>query len=144
MGEKTLYSNYNYQKKKKIIVLICIVSLFGCRSLKMPTPNYDKSEIKLPIADYLVKEIIKEKNDLYIIDLERSDTVFRIFSHYDGEKNANDVEIHINDSVRVELIEPSEMERNLLWDNPSFYVEIDMEIYGVFISKYLRDSNYKV
>ena len=67
---------------KKIIVLICLVSLFGCRSLKMPTPNYDKSEIKLPIADYLVKEIIKEKNDLYIIDLERSDTVFRIFSHY--------------------------------------------------------------
>ena len=133
-----------------ILYLFCVLCFFGCKTVETPMHqqysvfNEDKPE-KLPEADYLVKEIIKEKNDLYVIDLERSDSVFRIFSHFDGEKSINDVEIHINDSVRVELIIPSEVQRPL-WEmmNP---LDVRIEHFGVHISNYLlqgRPYNFKV
>lgn len=124
---------------KKKTVILCVLFFIGCKTLRTPlvyTVSYDRTEVELPVADYLVKDIVREENNLYVIDLERSDSVFRLFSHFDGEKNANDVEIHINDRVRVGLIEPSEWDRKTMWErmNP---LDVRGVVYGVDISDYL-------
>lgn len=132
------------------IKLLCVLCLIG--SKVMATTNdtteihfpYDTTMIKLPVADYVVKKIIKEKNDLYIIDLERSDSVFRIFSHFDGIRNSGDIKLHKHDRVRVELTVPSEETRMSLWDNPVVYMEIQWEaLPGVYISKYLHRNTLR-
>lgn len=141
---------------KNIINCICVLCLVGCKTVEIPTQqdyipykepilqryvSYDRTELKLPVSDYVVKKIIREKK-LYIIDLECSDSIFRVFSPFDDKKRAGDVKLHKHDTVRVELIEPSEFERETLWDNPFIYGEVDFEYYGVYISKYLRDMSY--
>ena len=142
---------------KYIFKCICVLCLIGYNTTETPilqnsVPNeapilqhyvsYDTTEIKLPVADYVVKKIIREKKNLYIIDLERSDSVFRIFSHFDGKRNVGDEKIHKHDRVSVELIKPSEYERETMWDNPYLYVEVLVELYGVTINKYLKRFRY--
>ena len=121
---------------KRVFILLCLLCFVGGKV--MATPN-DTTTIKLPEADYVVKKIIREKKNLYVIDLERSDSVFRIFSHYDGIRKSGDVELHRHDSVRVELTVPSEDARMSLWDNPFIYTEVQFELLpGVYISEYLH------
>ena len=129
---------------KKNILLFYVLCLIGGKVMATPIDttevhfSVDTTIIKLPEADYKVKKIIREKNNLYVIDLERSDSVFRIFSHYDGTRNSGDVKLHKHDIVKVELEVPSELERLSHLNNPNFYMEIQWEILpGVYISKYL-------
>ncbi|MBO6077199.1 MAG: hypothetical protein J6P66_00420 [Bacteroidaceae bacterium] len=95
------------------------------------------------VADYVVKKTIRVNKQLYVIDLERSDSVYRVFSHYDGIKNPDDIKLHKHDIIRVELIEPSEFERFVRWDAYFVYMRVKMEYYNVYINKYLYRNTFR-
>lgn len=105
--------------------------------------HYEHTRINHSAASYVVKKTIKVNKRLFVIDLERSDSVYRVFSNYDGKKKSGDVKLHKHDTIRIELIEPSEFERLVRWDAPFVYMNIKMEYYNAYINKYLYRNTYR-
>lgn len=113
-------------------------------NIEPDTLYFGTTEIIYPVADYVVKKTKRLRKRLYIIDLERSDSIYRIFSHFDGKKDAGDSKLHKHDTVRVKLIEPSEVDRMALWDRANrLDWNLNNKYYGVNIVKHLfRDPYY--
>ena len=121
---------------KIIIVLFCVLYLVGCKIVEAPIQYNSDSD------SYVVKQITRLKNQLYIVDLERSDSVFRIFSHFDGKKNDGYIKLHKHDKVKVELIVPTEFQRLAIWEqmNP---LDVRTVMYGVDVSKYFYRNTFR-
>lgn len=142
-------NDFNYPKKMNSLKLFCVLCLIGGKVMAIPNDttevhfSVDTTIIKLPEADYKVKKIIREKNNLYVIDLERSDSVFRIFSHYDGTRNSGDVKLHKHDKVKVELIIPSEFVRRRILGIMNPLDVGGIKHYGVDITNYIYRNTFR-
>ena len=73
--------NSNYMNLKLFFVLLSLI-FCGC-----------SEETYCPQNFYKVKKIVKKKNNVFFIYAEKNDSIYKIYTHYNGLREPNSVEL---------------------------------------------------
>ena len=87
---------------------------------------------------FIVSKVKKKKNNVYIIYAERNDSVFKIFSHFNGKIGRNDIKLKKGSLFKAKLISQfKSVEKKI---NMMSSYGISIIYYGVVISKESKNN----